>query len=264
MKCIIAFLALLILAFPASAIDVEQNVTFTTGNTTFTSANNISLTNISVYSDALQFNDANLSIIPESGNLLITFTNITTIDNLTFTNNASFTNFSIQNGFANYTFANGVNYGLNNSTAYAANNTSASGYIILNQLVPSGTYSLEIIVDSVITAVRELLSRIPYQLYMLFIVVDILLVYYSFTHTDSAYYTDIIASLFAMLLSFIIAHNSIMGMLFFTPLQSVMRYNTYTSVPLGIIFSILGVLMLIIFVTKILDLTHHEIDKDYI
>ena len=104
-------------------------------------------------------------------------------------------------------------------------------------------------------------SLMPYQIYMMLISIVILLIYFTFTVSDPEYYTDIITALFAMLISAIVAHNSIMGVLIMYPLQTEVQYDIYASAPLGIVFALVSLLMLLIFVTKILDLGHSETDS---
>lgn len=104
-------------------------------------------------------------------------------------------------------------------------------------------------------------SLMPYQIYMMLISIVILLIYFTFTVSDPEYYTDIITALFAMLISAIVAHNSIMGVLIMYPLQTEVQYDIYASAPLGIVFALVSLLMLLIFVTKILDLGHRETDS---
>lgn len=244
-----------------TGIIIDAGVTLTTDNVIYTSDKNMSLINASVYSDTINFNDANLTITPTSGTALTTFHNITTVDNLTFTNNVSISNFTIQNGFANYTFIGGANYGLNNSTAYAANNTSTTSFITLNALIPADTYSLEMVVTAgdIISAISEALANMPYQLFIMLIFIDILLIYYSFTKKDQAYYTDIITSFMAICISLIIAHNSLIGMMIISPLKASIQYDTYLSIPMTILFIVAGMIMLLFGITKVLDVTHKEV-----
>lgn len=138
-------------------------------------------------------------------------------------------------------FANAAGYETNNTTYFTVNGAN--------------------ITNKNITLVAAPLSRMPYQIYMMLISIVILLVYFTFTVSDPEYYTDIITSLFAMLISAIVAHNSIMGVLVLYPLQTEVQYDIITSSPLGIVFAMVSLLMLLIFVTKILDLTHRETDS---
>ena len=105
------------------------------------------------------------------------------------------------------------------------------------------------------------LSNMPYQIYIMLIIINILAIYYSFVTTDTSYYTDIITSLFACTISFIIAHNSIIGIHIGYALQTSVQYDSYSSLPLGVLFGGIGAMMLIFFIVKILELTHMELDQ---
>jgi len=100
-----------------------------------------------------------------------------------------------------------------------------------------------------------------YQIFILLTVISIMLIWYSFTHTDISYYTDIITSLVSIIFVSTLAHNFFIGIEFNSALETLVQYDLYQSTPLGVMFSSVSVVMLILFVTKILELTHQELDQ---
>lgn len=99
-----------------------------------------------------------------------------------------------------------------------------------------------------------------YQIFISLVVISIMLIWYSFTHTDTSYYTDIITSLIAIIFVSALAHNCFIGVEFNNALETLVQYDLYQSTPLGVIFSSVAVIMMILFITKILELTHKELD----
>ena len=99
-----------------------------------------------------------------------------------------------------------------------------------------------------------------YQIFILLVIISIMLIWYSFTHTDTSYYTDIITSLIAIIFVSTLAHNCFIGAEFNNALETLAQYDLYQSTPLGVIFSSVAVIMMILFITKILELTHKELD----
>ena len=110
------------------------------------------------------------------------------------------------------------------------------------------------------TAPTEII-KMTYQIFLMLIFIDILLVWYSFTHTDVSYYTDIITSLMGMIMSVLLAYNSVIGVSYYYATQSTVHEIIYTSVPLMAIFVTLALVMMIFFVTKILEINHTEMNK---
>lgn len=97
------------------------------------------------------------------------------------------------------------------------------------------------------------LTYIPYQIYLMFIVIDIAMIYYSFTNEDRAYYTDIISSFMSTVMSISLALYSIIGIGIYTD-----DNNFYVSKFLLLIFTIVGILMLLFTIVKVLELGHSE------
>lgn len=100
-----------------------------------------------------------------------------------------------------------------------------------------------------------------YQIFISLVVINVMSIWYSFTHTDTSYYTDIITSLSSCIISLVIAHNCFIGIEFNSALETIVQYDLYKSTPLGVIFSSVAVIMMIFFITKILELTHKELDQ---
>ncbi|MDF1533686.1 MAG: carboxypeptidase regulatory-like domain-containing protein, partial [Methanosarcinaceae archaeon] len=115
----------------------------------------------------------------------------------------------------------------------------------------------ELVVDE--TAPTEII-KMTYQIFIILIIIDLLAVWYSFTHMDRSYYTDIITSLLSVIISGIISYNSIIGVSYFVATQSTVHEIMYTSASLSILFAGVMVIMMIFFITKILELTHKELD----
>lgn len=105
------------------------------------------------------------------------------------------------------------------------------------------------------------MPKMPYQIFIMLIIVDILLIYYSFTTKDTDYYTDIITAFIALFVSLIIAYNSLIGVYVLYPLATAVQYDSNESTVIGMIFGVTGLLMLIFGVTKILDIIHTEAEK---
>lgn len=119
---------------------------------------------------------------------------------------------------------------------------------------------IEELLTVVETAPTEII-KMTYQIFLMLIFIDVLLVWYSFTHTDVSYYTDIITSLMAMIMSILLAYNSVIGVSYYYATQSTVHEIVYTSVPLMAIFVTLALVMMIFFVTKILEINHMEMNK---
>ena len=105
------------------------------------------------------------------------------------------------------------------------------------------------------------LPNMPYQIFLMLMIINMLAVYYSFVNIDTSYYTDITTSLLSCIISFIIAHNSIIGVCIIYALHTSVQYDTYSSLPLCMLFCGVGTTMLILFIVKILELTHQELDQ---
>ena len=105
------------------------------------------------------------------------------------------------------------------------------------------------------------ITKMTYQIFILLIIIDLLAVWYSFTHTDKSYYTDIITSLLSVIISGIISYNSIIGVSYYFATQSTVHEIEYTSISLMVLFGSVSIVMLIFFITKILELTHTEVDQ---
>ena len=103
------------------------------------------------------------------------------------------------------------------------------------------------------------ITKMTYQIFILLMIIDLLAVWYSFTNTDKSYYTDIITSLLAVIISGIISYNSITGVSYYFATQYTVHEIEYTSVSLMVLFASVSIVMLIFFVTKILELTHEEL-----
>lgn len=101
-------------------------------------------------------------------------------------------------------------------------------------------------------------NETPRWMYIAIIIIDILLIYYSFTTEDKSYYTDIITSLMSIFFSVLIAYNSFIGVGVYYELSTHAQYITHLLIPFGIIASAMALIMLIFFVVKILELGHQE------
>lgn len=100
-----------------------------------------------------------------------------------------------------------------------------------------------------------------YPIFILLVVLTVLFIWYSFTHTDINYYTDIITSLMSCVLATIVAYICFIGIDFNSALSTTVQYDFYRSTALGLIISIVSIVMLIFFITKILELTHKELNE---
>jgi amino acid transporter len=104
-------------------------------------------------------------------------------------------------------------------------------------------------------------SYIPYQIFILLVIVMITTTGYSFNTEDKSYYTDIITSLLSCLLSLLLAYYSFIGIGFNYALSASVEHEAYTLIPLGILFVCIAVIMLIFFIIKILELGHQELEE---
>lgn len=104
-------------------------------------------------------------------------------------------------------------------------------------------------------------AYMPWQAYLLLLVLLVGMIFYSFTVIDNAYYTDIITSLVSCVLAFILAHSSIIGIGYSYALYNTVEHEHYSIIPLGIILGVIGIIMLIFFIIKILELAHQEVEE---
>ena len=164
---------------------------------------------------------------------------------------------------ANYTFyANKSGYHTNSISVSVSGN-------LTNQNITLSVYSnadlwaklleIEALLDIEETAPTEI-TKMTYQIFILLIIIDLLAVWYSFTHIDKSYYTDVITSLLSVIISAIVAYNSVIGVSYYFATQSTVHEIEYTSISLMILFSSVSLVMLIFFIAKILELTHKELE----
>ena len=174
--------------------------------------------------------------------------------------------------YIGYSFVEG-NYSVHsNKTGYYENCTDVyvtENITNLNMTLTEITYTSYEIYEKLLE-IEELLTieetapaeiiKMTYQIFLILIIIDVLLIWYSFTKTDVTYYTDIITSLLAIVMSALLAYNSIIGVSYYFTTQSTVHEILYTSIPLAVVFISIVLMMLIFFITKILDLTHRELD----
>lgn len=106
-----------------------------------------------------------------------------------------------------------------------------------------------------------IITTMPYQIFMMLIVVDILTIRYSFMKADRDYYTDIITAFMSVIISFVIAYNALIGVGVPHSLAALVQYDITEYAIIGMIAGMFGLLMLIFATTKILDITHTETVK---
>ena len=158
-----------------------------------------------------------------------------------------------------------------NSTCYIANsidihvtsnmtnqNITLNNVLVNNCELMEKLLEIEALLDVEESAPTEI-TKMTYQIFILLMIIDLLAVWYSFTNTDKSYYTDIITSLLAVIISGIISYNSITGVSYYFATQYTVHEIEYTSVSLMVLFASVSIVMLIFFVTKILELTHEEL-----
>ena len=185
-----------------------------------------------------------------------------------------------------YVYDKGTGIGLNgviitNNVTADTTTTNALGYYLLSGLA-NGSYEITAsksgyetnsttttITGSNVEDVNILLtwiepsstSYIPYQIFILLVIVMITTTGYSFNTEDKSYYTDIITSLLSCLLSLLLAYYSFIGIGFNYALSASVEHEAYTLIPLGILFVCIAVIMLIFFIIKILELGHQELEE---
>ena len=162
-------------------------------------------------------------------------------------------------------YANKTGYAQNFTSIHVTGNTSnvnitLPAYEMTDWILWNKLLEIEALLDVEESAPTEI-TKMTYQIFILLIIMDLLAVWYAFTHTDKSYYTDIIASLLAVIISGIISYNSVIGVSYYFATQSTVHEIEYTSVSLMILFSSVAGVMVIFFITKILELTHKELDQ---
>lgn len=102
---------------------------------------------------------------------------------------------------------------------------------------------------------------IPYQLFLFLIIMFVLTCSYAFKIHDRSYYTDIITILFSAILAFFLSLNSIIGVQVGYALKTSVTYTTIQNIPLALIFACVGVVLIFMFVTKIIDVNSHMVES---
>jgi len=99
---------------------------------------------------------------------------------------------------------------------------------------------------------------IPENIFIMFSAIFILLIYYGFTVQDRTYYTDIIASLFSIILGVLLGYNSVVGI----GISNYNGYDNFRSVPLALLFIAVAIYLVIMMIAKIVDLLRHTTDLE--
>ena len=138
-------------------------------------------------------------------------------------------------------------------------NVTMTAFEMTDWMLWAKLLEIEALLDIEETAPTEI-TKMTYQIFILLIIIDLLAVWYSFTHIDKSYYTDVITSLLSVIISAIVAYNSVIGVSYYFATQSTVHEIEYTSISLMILFSSVSLVMLIFFIAKILELTHKELE----
>lgn len=102
----------------------------------------------------------------------------------------------------------------------------------------------------------------PENIFIMLSAFFILLVYYSFVVQDRTYYTDVIASLFSIIVSVLLGYNSIIGIGYNYGLDASVSYDNFKSIPIGILFIALSIYLIIMMIAKIIDIIRFTSDVE--
>ena len=123
------------------------------------------------------------------------------------------------------------------------------GYYTYNNLLFSGDNMTDII-------------YMPSNVFIMLSAFFLLLVIYSFSTQDKTYYTDVISSLFSVIVAVLLGYNSIIGIGYNYAMSSSISYDNFKSVPLALLFGALSIYLLLMMVAKIIDIIRHNADVE--
>ena len=101
-------------------------------------------------------------------------------------------------------------------------------------------------------------TYMPESIFIMLSAIFIMLIYYSFVVQDMSYYTDVLASLFSVIVGILLGYNSIIGI----GISNYSGYDSFRSVPMGLLFIALSIYLVIMMIAKIVDLLRHTTDLE--
>jgi hypothetical protein len=98
----------------------------------------------------------------------------------------------------------------------------------------------------------------PENTFIMFSAIFLILIYYSFTIIDRTYYTDILTSLFSIILGVLLGYNSVIGI----GISNYNGYDNFRSVPIALLFIAISIYIIIVLIAKIVDILRHTTDLE--
>lgn len=106
------------------------------------------------------------------------------------------------------------------------------------------------------------IAYIPENMYLMMMAINAIVIYYSFTVFDRHFYTDIFTSLLSIIISSLLAYNSIIGIGYTQVMSASVQYDNYISTPIAVMMIAIALVMMIVLLAKIIDIIKYTSDQE--